>query len=83
MTFLFAYWKWISRKDKLIHYATADQMFLNDAFQNLRRAGVIPRAFRVNDSDRTMHTDAEAIRFCAKNDRFGAFGQAEFFEARF
>ena len=44
-------------------------MFLNDTFQHQRGAGVIPGAFRINQSDRPLYAYAQAIHFAAKNQR--------------
>src|ERR1035437_877487 len=63
--------QWIFCEGKFLHDFSADQMFLDDAFQNFRRAGVIPDAFGINDSDWPLRADAEAVGLGAINQRFG------------
>ena len=52
-------------------------MLLDDSLQNLRRARVIPNAFRINDRDGAMRANAKTIRFRAKNRRFLIPGQLQ------
>jgi hypothetical protein len=80
---LFFEGKRISREDVFFDDLAFDEVFLDDALQNFGCAGVIPDAFGINDSDGTVHANAETIRFCAKNDRVVALAHAEFFEAIF
>ena len=47
-------------------------MFLDDALENYRRAGVIPDAIRVNDRDRPAQADAQAVDLAAINERLRA-----------
>ena len=47
--------------------AAGDQMFLNDPLQHGRVALAVPRAFRVDDSNRTTFADAQAVGFGAKD----------------
>lgn len=58
-------------------------MLLNDFFQHLWRARVIPDAFRIDDRNRTVQTHAEAIRLGAENAGILGGGKAEFFEPIF
>ena len=57
----------------------ADEMFLNDAFQNVRRAGMIPHSFRVNDGDWPLNTDTKAVGLGAINQRLRT-SQIQFLE---
>ena len=57
---------------KFRHDVAADEMFLDDAFQNFRRAGMIPGAFRINDGDGAACADAEAAGLGAIDERVGA-----------
>ena len=64
------------------NYSPSDEMFLDDTFQNLRRTGVIPNPFGIDDSNGAVYTDPEAVGFGAENQRF-RIGEAEFFQASF
>ena len=57
-----------------------DQMLLNYSFQNFRRNGVIPDSFRIDDGDRTLLANAEAVGLRAEDAVF-TFRDSEFFEA--
>ena len=57
-------------------------MFTDDAFQNFRRATVIPDAFGIDDGDRAARADAQATRLGAIDERLRA-DQVQLFEARF
>ena len=57
----------------------ADQMFLNDALQHFRRAGVVPDAFGINDRNRPAHADAQAVGLGAINQRLRP-GEIQFLE---
>ena len=59
----------IPGKGKLLNNLPANQMLLNDAFQNIRRAGVIPNAFRINDRNRPMRTNPQAVDLGAIDQR--------------
>lgn len=61
----------VSCKGIFLHDAAADEVFLNDALQDLRGAGVIPNGFRVNYGDGTFGADAEAVGFGAEYFGFG------------
>ena len=65
---------------KFFHDFSADEVFLNDAFQNLGCATVIPRSSGINDGDRAVHADAETASLSAIDERFGA-DEIQFFEA--
>ena len=45
----------------------ADEMFLDDPLEDGRIALAIPRAFRVDDGNRSRLADAEAVRLRAQN----------------
>ncbi len=49
-----------------------DEMFLNDALEHLRRAGVVPDALRIDDRDGTARADAEAVGLGAEHSRLEA-----------
>ena len=70
----------IAREGKLLDDFPADQVLLNDALQHLRRARMIPGAFRVNHRDGPADTDAEAVRLGAENFRVVGVGQPELLE---
>ena len=55
-------------------------MLLDDFFQHIRCAGVIPNAFGVNDRDRPIGAHAQAIDLAAIDQRLGA-GELQVFEA--
>jgi hypothetical protein len=57
-------------------------MFLNNAFQDLRRGGVIPRAFGIDHRDRALLADAQAIGLRAINAVL-ALRDPQFFEPAF
>ena len=57
-------------------------MFLNNAFQHGRRAGVIPDAFRINHCDGAVRADAKAICLGAVNQRVWA-NKIQFLKAAF
>src|ERR1017187_8128651 len=46
-----------------------DEMILNDALQNFRRATVIPHAFGINHGNGAMHADAQAVGAGAEDER--------------
>ena len=52
-------------------------MKLDDLFQHLWRAGVIPYGVGVNDRDRATQAHAQTVHFAAIDERLGA-GQFEF-----
>src|SRR3954462_2654019 len=58
----------------------ADEVLLNDPFEDRRIARRVPRAFRIDDGDRTAFADAEAVRFAAQD--AALLGQAERLQAR-
>jgi hypothetical protein len=72
----------ISRKCEFLNYATVNEVFLDDFFQNIGSAGVIPDAFGINDGDGAAQADAEAVGFGAIDQRFGT-GELEFLQACF
>ena len=74
--------QWIFGEDKFLDDFPADQVLLDDALQNFRRAGVIPDAFGINDRDGPAHTDAQAVGLGAIHQRLGA-GEIQFLEPPF
>jgi len=74
--------KRIFRERKFLDDFPVNQMLLNDAFQNFRRATVIPHAFRINDGDRPARADTQAIDLGAIDQRRRP-GQAQFLEPVF
>lgn len=46
---------------------SADEMLLNDAFEDGRVALGVPDAFGVNDGDRTLLANSQTVGFTAKN----------------
>jgi hypothetical protein len=57
-------------------------VLLDDALQNLRGAGVIPNALRVNHGDWALNTDPKAISLGSINQRVRT-SQVELFKAPF
>ena len=55
-----------------ISQLAVEQMALDDLFEHLRRAGVIPNSIRINDRDRPMRADAQAVDLAAINQRLWA-----------
>ena len=51
--------------NKFFYRPAVDQVFLNNAFQNIRCAVPIPDAFGVNQSNRALHANLQAVRFTA------------------
>ena len=62
----------VDREDVFPHRFPLQQMFLDDALEDFRRAGVIPDAIRVNDRDRPAQADAQAVDLAAINERLRA-----------
>ena len=52
---------------KLFNRLPTNKMLLNNALQHLRRTGMIPRAFRINDGNRPILADAQTVGFGSKN----------------
>ncbi len=65
----------------ILHRRTAYQMFLNDAFQNIRRAGVVPDAFGINECDGPLLTYPQTVSLGSVDSTLAR--QAEFIEAGF
>lgn len=72
----------ILRKRIFRNHFPADQMFLNDALENFRRAGMVPHPFRVNQGNRSAHANAQTIRFRSINHRIRP-RQTQLLQARF
>src|SRR6266511_787716 len=51
----------VARERVLFDDPPTDQVLLNDPLQHLGRAGVVPDALGVDDRDRAMHADAQAV----------------------
>ena len=60
---------WILREEIFGNDFAVDEMFLDDAFQNGGRTGVVPGSFGINDGDWTICANAKAIDFAAINQR--------------
>lgn len=65
----------------LLHHTAADEMLLDDAFQDIRRTPAIPCALGIHDRDGAFGANAEAIRFRARDAT--VLGETEFAEAMF
>jgi hypothetical protein len=70
----------VAGQDEVLDGLTGDEVFLDDAFEDRRRGGVIPDAFWIDDGDGTVFADAEAIGLGAEGGA-GALGEAELVEA--
>src|ERR1017187_5041988 len=71
--------KRVSGKHKFPDDFSANQMFLDDALQHFRRAGVIPDALGINDGNRPARADAQAIGLGAVNQGL-RLGQVQFLQ---
>lgn len=65
---------------KVVNDLPADEMPLDDAFKVFRSAGVIPRPFGVDDGDRPLCADLQAVGLRAVH---SVSGKAQFLEPRF
>ena len=61
---------------------TADEVFLNDAFQVFLIALSVPSSFRVHEGDRAVDTDAQTFGFGAEDAAFYV-DEPQLFESRF
>lgn len=61
----------ISGKGEVLDNPAIDEVFLNDALEHFRCAGVIPDRLRVNHCDGSFKTHPQAIGFCAIDQRLG------------
>src|SRR3954447_1203226 len=68
------------RDQRVFDDPAADQVLLDDPFENRRIAPGVPRAFGIDDRDRTAFADPEAVRFAAQD--AAVFRQAERLQAR-
>ena len=68
--------KFCGRKQVVLDRFTADQVFLNDAFNNFGSTGVIPCTIRVNQHDGPFFAYTQAINLAAVDAAFT--GQIEF-----
>lgn len=55
----------VLRKGQILHYPSADEMFLNNALQGGRSAGMVPNTLRVNEGDGSLRANAQAVGFRA------------------
>jgi hypothetical protein len=55
-------------------------MILENSFKHLRRAGVIPNTFGINDRNRAVDANAQAISFGSINQRLGS-DEVQFFKS--
>src|SRR5215469_10299665 len=51
------------------YYPALQQVFLDDSLQDLRSAGVVPDTFGIDDRDGALCADAQAVGFCAIDQR--------------
>jgi hypothetical protein len=72
----------IFREGILLDGFSVDEMLLDDAFEHFGRARVIPNAFRIDDGDRSLCADAEAIDFASIDQRLRA-NEVQFLEPLF
>src|SRR4051812_27500057 len=68
------------RDQRVFDDPAADQVLLDDPFENRRIAPGVPRAFGIDDRDRTAFADPEAVRFAAQD--AALLRQAERLQAR-
>ncbi len=59
---------------------TTEEVLLDDLFQNVRVAGVIPHAFRIDDRDGALEADAQTVGAGALDDAVRS-GEPDFLEA--
>ena|SRR5436190_14384794 len=69
----------VSGKHEFLYRASFNQMFLDDPLEHLRRDGVIPDSFRIDDGDRSLFANAKTIRFRPVNAFIGS-GESQFLE---
>src|SRR5262245_16541786 len=65
----------------LLDDSPGDQVILDDPLQHRRIAGAIPRAFGIDDRNRSAFTNAQAVRFRAQD--AALLRQAELLEPLF
>ena len=49
---------WVPCEGKFLNDLAADEMVLDDAFEDFRAAGVIPDSLRIDHGDWTLETDS-------------------------
>lgn len=59
-----------------------EQVFLDDALQNLRGARAVPDSFGIDESDGALEADTQTIGFGAIDQGHGA-GESQFFKPSF
>src|SRR4051812_26965704 len=69
------------RDERIRDEASADEMLLNDPLENGRVAPGVPRAFRVDDRDRSAFANAQAVGLGAQD--AALLGQAELLQPPF
>lgn len=69
----------VSRKGKIIYDLPPKQMFLDNAFEDRRGAGVIPDRLRIDERDGSAGANAQAVGLGPINQRLGP-GQLELAE---
>ena len=72
----------VSGEAKVVDDLAADQMFLDDAFEDGRSARVVPGSLRIDESDGTVHANPETVGFGSIDQRFGPH-QVQHFQPRF
>src|ERR1051326_1333293 len=71
----------MTRDDVFVHDTSADEMFLDDPFENGRIASGVPRALGIDDRDRSAFADAQAVRLRPQD--AALLRQSELFEPPF
>ena len=74
--------EWIGGKGVFAHDLAIDQMLLDNFLKHVWSAGVIPDTFWINDGNRAIGADAQAIDFAPIDQRFRA-GKIQLFEPPF
>ena len=54
-------------EDELLNRVSFNEVFVNDAFHHLGSCLVVPHAFGIDDRDRPLLTDSQAVRLCTIN----------------
>jgi len=68
------------REDELCDGLSADEMFLDDAFEHIGSDGVVPDSVRIYDCDGSLLAYPEAVGLGTIN-AILAFGEIQFFES--
>jgi hypothetical protein len=57
----------MNQKSIFLHNLVANQVLLNDPFDDFRGGAVVPDSVGIDDQNWTRRADPEAIGFCAKD----------------